>query len=110
MPTTQTVLRDPPLRGDQNTSPMQYWFFGLQNAQPLRTVDTSAGSYSEATPQPGADAAGQTNQNVEITYKKISADGNTFTLTGVADGPQTLTTQFSHFKIKSDGTNWWVTG
>lgn len=103
-------MRQPPLRGDQNTQPLQYWFLGVQNHHPLKVIDTSAGSYTEAAPSPGVDAAGQTNQNVEITYKKSSADGNTFTLTGVADGPQTLTAQYSHFKIKSDGTDWWVVG
>lgn len=90
---------------------MQLWFFTLQNAHPLHTVDTSKGSYSEAPPPAGLnEATGQTNQNVEITYTKTSADANTFTLTGVEGGPYMLHAQYDVIRIKSDGTSWWPVG
>ena len=110
MPTIQTVLRDPPLRNDQNTKPMQYWFLGVQNSHPLRAIDTSNGGYGEAAPNAGVESSGQTNQNTEITYIKTSSDGNTFTLTGVEGGPYHLVMKFDVIKIKSDGTNWWPVG
>ncbi len=81
----------------------------LDTAQPLNLVDTSHGSFSAALPPPGANqSTGQSNQGQELIYKKVSADGNTFTLTGAAEGPQTLTAQYSSVRLQSDGTNWWV--
>jgi hypothetical protein len=93
---------------------MQFWELETQGVTPLRLIDTSAGSYGENPPNAGLnDSTGQTNQNQEITYKKISSDGNTFTLTGVGgnlpEGPLTLTTQWQSFKIKSNGTDWYRT-
>jgi hypothetical protein len=38
---------------------------------------------------------------------KSSSDGNSFTLTGVEGGSIVISAQYAHFKIKSDGTNWW---
>lgn len=115
MATTQTVLFPPPLRAliaaaaGTLSDAFRKWFLTLQNLHPLNLVDTSGGSYSEATPPAGLNSTtGQSNQNQEIVYKKTSSDGNTFTLTGVADGSQTLTAQYSKVRIKSDGTQWWV--
>jgi hypothetical protein len=92
----------------------QKYLFSLQNLHPLITADTAAGSYSEALPPAGnLSGTGQNNQNQEITYRKISSDGHTLTITGSADGPQTLTSNVgaaSRVKFKSDGTNWWVVG
>jgi len=117
MPSTQTQLFDPPLQskvlsGDGTLSkPMVGYLFTLQNLLPLRVVDTSGGSYAETPPPAGlSSATGQSNQNMEITYVKSSADGNVFTLDGVEGGPYTLVGQFGFLKIKSDGTNWWKVG
>lgn len=115
MATTQTTLFPPPLRdviasiAGRLSQSFQQWFLSVQSLHPLRLVDTTAGPYSEAVPPAGLNSTtGQSNQNQEIVYKKTSADGNTFTLTGVADGSQTLTAQYSKVRIKSDGTQWWV--
>ena len=89
---------------------MNYWELETQGANPLRTVDTSAGSYTENPPPAGLnESTGQTNQNQEITYVKKSADPNTFTLEGsnLPLGPYILTAQGQVLKIKSDGTDWW---
>lgn len=116
MPTTQTVLFPPPTRDTTLSKPEQWYLLTLQMLLPLRIVDTTAGSYGEAPPAPGLNATtGQSNQNQEIIYKKTSADGNTFTLTGTAsaplpEGPLALTAQYAFFRIKSDGTNWWKVG
>jgi hypothetical protein len=103
---TKTVLYPP------TKETTQKWLFSVQNLHPLVTADTSAGSYSEALPPAGGlSGTGQNNLNQEITYRKISADGNTFTVTGSPDGPQVLTTNTgagSAVKFKSDGTDWWV--
>jgi len=109
-PTTQTKLFDPPIRGSNVEKPIQKYFFTLQDLLPLYQVDTSAGSYVESPPPAGlSGATGQSNQNVEISYVKISPDGNSYTLEGVEGGPIVLNTQYAHAKIKSDGTNWWRT-
>lgn len=109
MPTTQTVLFPPPLRGANLTQQLQQWLFTIQNLLPLRLVDTSAGSYSEAVPPAGVNSTtGQSNQNQSILYIKISADANPFTLTGCANGGQALTAQWSALLIKSDGTRWYA--
>lgn len=111
MTTTQTIMTPPPLRDLPLPAPMIYWLLSLQNLQPLNEVDTSAGSYAENVPEAGLNTAtGQSAQNREITYKKVSGDGNTFTLNGAGDGPLTLTAANSFFKIKSDGTAWWQSG
>jgi hypothetical protein len=107
MPTSQTVLIPLPERELNLPLTVANWMRMLQNLAPLNEVDTSGGSYSENVPPAGLNAAtGQSAQNREITYKKMSADANTYTLNGAADGPLTLTAQFSFFKIKSDGTRW----
>jgi len=115
MPTTQTIRRLPPTRHAKIPPEMVYWELETQQSAPLRVIDTSAGSYSENPPEAGLNSStGQTNQNQEITYVKKSADGNTFTLTGVGGnlpgGPYTLTAQWQTLKIKSDGTDWYKVG
>ena len=122
MPTTTTVLHDPPLRekiadaAGRLARSLTYWLFSLQKQHQLKLVDTSGGNYAETTPPAGLNSAtGQSNQNQEIVYKKISADANTFTLNGSTQGPlpegaQTLTAQWSKLRIKSNGTNWYVVG
>lgn len=110
MPTTQITRRPPPLRFADLSQPMQFWELETQQSAPLNKVDTSNGSYTEAPPAAGLDTTtGQTNQNQEITYIKISADDNTFTLKGanLPLGPYTLTALGGSFKIKSDGTDWY---
>lgn len=113
MPTTQTVLPPPPFVIDEQIdprSPIGQWLLEVQAFQPLRLVDTTAGNYSENAPPAGASGSpGITNQNQEITYVKKSADANTFTLNGVQGGALTLSAQYAHLKIKSDGVNWWRT-
>lgn len=109
MSKTISTLRPPPLRDSGIPAAMQYWFFDVQRLEQLALIDTSAGSFAENVPAAGLNTAtGSSNQNQEIVYKKTSADGNTFTLNGVADGAQTLTAQYSKVRIKSDGTNWYV--
>lgn len=104
---TQTVLFPPPLRGAELSQPIQKWLFTLQNLLPLREADTSGGSYSEALPAAGLNSTtGQSNQNQEISFVKISGDGNSITITGAASGSVVLTSQYSFARFKSDGTNW----
>jgi len=110
MPTTQYLPPAPTTQGS-NLSPTDYqWMLIVQGLAPLNEVDTSKGSYTEAVPAPGIGAGGQTAQGKEITFLKISADGNTYTLTGVQGGNLTLTAALAYFKIKSDGTKWWRVG
>jgi hypothetical protein len=109
MSTTQTQLFPPPVRDSNVQKPLVNWFFTLQNLLPLVVVDTSANDITEAVPFAGNDASGQSNQNMEITYVKRSADANTFTLTGVEGGDIVISAQYATFKIKSDGTSWWKT-
>lgn len=108
MPTTQSQLPPPNTVASNLSKGDYFWLTQVQNQHPLITVDTSAGSFSEAAPPAGLESStGQTNQNVEITYKKITDDLNVFTLTGVEDGPLILRRFGDVFKIKSDGTVWW---
>lgn len=117
----QSALFPPPTRSKALdvhgfiSEPLKLWLFTVQNLLPLVTVDTSAGDVPIALPPAGLNSAtGQSNQNVEITYRKITIDGNTVTITGSADGSVTLTagdgSAASRVKFKSDGTNWWITG
>lgn len=111
MPTSQTQLFPPPQRGSNLPEPLLKWLLSVQNLLPLRVVDTSAGGYAETPPPAGLNTStGQSNQNMEITYVKSSADANVFTLHGVEGGDLTLAAQYSFLKIKSDGTNWWKVG
>jgi len=110
---TKTILFEPPVRQSNIEVPIQKYLFSLQGLHPLVTVDTSGGSYAEELPPAGVnpgDATGQSNQNMEITFVKTSADGNTYTITGVESGSVTLTTQWQKAKVKSDGTFWYQTG
>jgi len=112
---TQTILFPPPVRQSNIAEPMQKWFFTLQALLPLVTIDTTDGDVVIDLPPAGLNAStGQSNQNMEITYRKISSDGNTATIKGSPDGPVTLSagdgSAASRVKFKSDGTNWWITG
>lgn len=117
MPVKQTVLFSPPLQptlsensSGSSVSDIKKWLFSLQYAHPLNTVDTSAGNEMAAPPPAGLNSStGQSNQNQELVYTKISSDANTFTLAGnnLPLGPYTLTTQGEVLRIKSDGTNWY---
>jgi hypothetical protein len=116
MTVNQTQLFDPPVRtnavdGNGNLArPLRQWLFSVQNLHPLITVDTTEGNVVQAVPPAGLNSStGQSNQNMEITYVKSSADGNTVSITGVEGGTITLTAQYQSQKIKSDGTNWWKT-
>lgn len=111
MPTTQTIRRLPPTRHAQLPAEMVYWELETQQVSPLRTVDTSAASYAENTPNAGLNSStGQTNQNQELTYIKTSSDANVFTLHGVEGGALMLHDQLDVIKIKSDGSSWWPVG
>ena len=111
---TQTVLFDPPVRQSNLEKPIVKYLFTIQNLHPLTTVDTTTGNMVIALPPAGVDAAGQSNQNQELTFRKSSPDANTVTIKGSIDGPQILTTNVvgpgSWVRFKSDGANWWVTG
>jgi hypothetical protein len=113
----QTQLFDPPVRtnavdgGGNLAPPLRQWLFSVQNLHPLITADTSAGNVVQAVPPAGLNSStGQSNQNMEITYVKSSADGNSLTVTGVEGGNIVLSTQYARAKVKSDGTNWYRTG
>lgn len=117
MPTSQTSFPPNPQRIAQEISPaLLKWLIQLANQLPLREVDTTAGAYAEDAPPAGLNSTtGQNNQNQEIIYKKLSADGNTFTLNGtlagpLPEGPRTLTAQYDYFRIKSNGTSWYRVG
>jgi len=116
MSTTQTQLFPPPNQSkavDEKgyfTETQQQWQFTLQNLLPLVVVDTTAGNEVIDAPPAGLNSTtGQSNQNMEITYVKSSADGNTVTVQGVEGGPYVLNAQYKFLKIKSDGTSWWKT-
>jgi hypothetical protein len=108
MPTTPYLPPPPTTQGSALSATDHGWLLIVQGLQPLYEVDTSKGSYTEAVPAAGVASSGQTAQCKEITYVKTSADGNTYTLTGVKGGNLILTAQYSTFKIKSDGTNWYL--
>lgn len=118
---SQTQLFPPPTRAAAVDSKgfiavaFRQWLFTLQYLLPLITADTSAGDVVLALPPAGLNSTtGQSNQNAELTYRKITTDGNTLTITGSADGSVVLTagdgSAASRAKFKSDGTSWWRTG
>lgn len=108
---TKQTLPPPPTTQGSNLSPSDHqWLLIVQNLAPLVLIDTTAGPITIPLPDPGVAASGQTGQGKEIIYKKISADGNTATITGGAEGPQTITLQYAAIRFKSDGTDWWVVG
>lgn len=118
---TQSVLFPPPTRSNAVDDkgflaiPLRQWLFTLQYLLPLVTVNTSTGNQVETLPPAGLNSAtGQSNQNSEITYRKITGDANTVTINGSQDGAVVLTagdgSAASRAKFKSDGTNWWRTG
>lgn len=116
MSTTQTELFEPPAQSlavDESrrlAPPLRQWLFSVQNLLPLVVIDTAAGSFAETVPPAGLNSTtGQSNQNMEITYVKSSADANSFTLHGVEGGDIVISAQYAKFKVKSDGTNWWRT-
>jgi|ERR1051326_4117160 hypothetical protein len=117
MSVTQTQLFPPPTRSAAVDDkgflgiPFRQWLFTLQMLLPLVVVDTTAGNVAITPPPAGLNSStGQSNQNMEITYVKSSADANTVTLNGVEGGPFVLAAQYDFLKIKSDGTSWWRTG
>ena len=118
---TQTQLFPPPARAQVADDrgflaiPLRQWLFSLQMLLPFVAVDTSLGNVVIALPPAGLNSTtGQSNQNMEIIYRKITGDGNTVTITGSADGAIVLTTgdksATSRARFKSDGTSWWVAG
>jgi hypothetical protein len=108
MPTKIITLNPPPVRAADIPEPLSKWLLAVQNLLPLYEVNTSGGPYSEAVPP--AISTGQPKQGMEITFVKVSADANVYTLTGVQLGNLTLTAQGDRFKVKCDGTVWWRTG
>lgn len=116
MSVKQTTLFPPPVRDESISDSLRGYLFSLQRKEPLVAIDTTAGSVVVALPQPGLtnSQTGQSNQNQEIAYVKISADANTVTISGAVGGNQVLTTQTpnpgSCVRFKSDATNWYVVG
>lgn len=111
MPTTQTVLFPPPLRGSELPQPIQKYLFTLQMLQPLRVGDTTTGPYAEDLPPAGLNSTtGQSNQNQEIIYVKGSVDANNWTINGAISGAVVLAAQYDFARFKSDGTSWWRVG
>ncbi len=118
---TQTVLFPPPTRSNAVDDkgflaiPLRQWLFTVQMIAPLTVVDTSAGDVVIDLPPAGlTGSTGQSNQNQELIYRKITTDANTVTINGSADGTIVLTTgdatATSRARFKSDGTSWWVVG
>lgn len=111
MPTKNTELFPPPIQLADLSPAIQLFLLTLQNLSQLNEGDSSGGSYSEALPAPGLNSTtGQSAQSQELTYIKISADANTWTITGAATGTVTLTTQFQSARFKSNGTVWYKIG
>lgn len=109
MPTTQTQLFPPPVRGSVLEKSIQLYLASLQYQLPLRIGDTTSGPLAEALPPAGLNSTtGQSNQNQEIVYIKGSADANTWTITGAINGSAVLSAQYDIARFKSDGTNWWL--
>ena len=117
----QSILFPPPTRSNAVDDkgflaiPLRQWLFTLQYLLPLVTVSTASGNQVETLPPAGLNTAtGQSNQNMEITYRKTTTDANTLTINGSEDGPVVLTagdgSAASRAKFKSDGTFWWRTG
>lgn len=111
---SQTQLPQPTRRGSNLAETDYLWLLLVQSLLPLVTVDTSAGDVVIDLPAAGVESSGQTAQNMEITYRKITTDANTVTINGSADGPVVLTagdgSAASRVKFKSDATNWWISG
>jgi hypothetical protein len=105
----KTSTAVPPPSQYSNLDPQtRRWLLTLQVVKPLNLVDTSDGPVSYQLPPAGANqATGQSAQNQEIIFKKISADANVFTLNGAADGPLTLSAQNDWLGVQSDGTAWY---
>lgn len=107
MGSVRTALTPYSVRNSNLSQTDAKYMLTLQQAQPLTLVDTSAGSYSETLPPAGPNpSTGQSNMGQELIFRKISADGNTFMLTGSADGPLTLTAPASVVRVKSNGIEW----
>jgi hypothetical protein len=107
MPTVQTIRRPPPIKEAQLTKVMEFWELETQGQSPLFEEDTTAGPIVETLPFPGANqATGQTNQNAEYSYIKISADAHTVTINGGASGPVVLTALNQVARFKSNGNLW----
>lgn len=111
---SQTQLFPPPLRDSNVSEPLKRWLLTLQYLLPLVTIDTTAGPVVDTLPPAGLNSStGQSNQNAEIVYRKTSADANTVTINGSADGPIVLTSNAgaaSRARFKSNGTSWYVVG
>lgn len=112
MATKQTQLFPPPVREDSNlTKGERQYFQSLQYRCPLREGDTSAAGYAEDLPPAGVtSAAGQSNQNQELLYIKISADANNWTINGAISGPVVLAAQYAFARFKSNGAVWYRVG
>lgn len=86
------------------------YLFTLQRRQPLFDIDTTSGPETFALPAAGEQLSpGQSNVNAEYTICKTSADVNTVTITGGANGDVVLTTNSgagSVARFKSNGTVW----
>jgi inosine-uridine nucleoside N-ribohydrolase len=89
-------------------------FLALYNGAQLETVSTAGGNANFSVP-----ASNAVNQNKEIVYVKISADGNTPTLVPIVatdkiNGGASVamgTAQYSKLRLKADGAgNWYVVG
>ena len=104
---TQTQLPPPPLR-DSTLSKSEQLYLAMLQYQILRIdVDTTSGPVTIALPSAGQTGnTGQTNQNQELIYCKVSSDGNAVTITGAASGTATLSAQWNTARFKSNGTNW----
>lgn len=62
--------------------------------------DATTASYAVTMPSAAS------NVGVEYWFTKYDNSGHTVTLTGVL-GTNTLTTQYTHLRVVSDGTNWY---
>jgi hypothetical protein len=109
MPVIQTQLVPFTVRDSNMSQTDSRYLLTLQAANPFMAVDTSAGSEEYQLPPAGTQAStGQSYQNVELVFRKVSTDSNAFTILGSADGPLILSTPgpSAVIRVKSNGTQW----
>ena len=106
MSETQTQLPQPTTRGSNFSKVDHGWLLLVQLMAPMIEVDSSAGPETIHLPAPGISSTGQTAQNQELIYVKISSDANHVTIDGAASGTVTLSAQWDRARFKSNATDW----
>lgn len=113
MKVVQTTLFPPPVRDTSLSESLRKYFFSVQMLLPLATVDSSDGGGTITLPAPGVNPGaltGQSNQNQELIYIKVSADANPVIIHGAISGDVTLAAQWAFARFKSNATDWFRVG